>query len=87
MDCKLRANCTKAAQGRRIKRYPEAVKREFALHVMAYNLSRAGALLRALFFYFYAFLYALGATAYVFLDRIPRFLACVLNHNLAPDLM
>ncbi|WP_182915880.1 IS1182 family transposase [Massilia cavernae] len=106
--CRLRANCTKAAQGRRIKRYPEdeqrdalrlvmqhrqaryifsqrkaivepvfsslrgqqgldrfrrrglqAVKREFALHVMAYNLSRAVALLRALFFYFYAVPYAL----------------------------
>jgi len=101
--CHLRANCTKAAQGRRIKRYPEdeqrdalrlvmqhrqarrifsqrkaivepvfsrlrcqqglnrfrrsglkAVKREFALHVLAYNLSRAVALLRALFFLLYA---------------------------------
>jgi hypothetical protein len=95
-DCPLRAKCTKATQGRRIKRYPEdeqrdalrlvmqhpqarrifsqrkaivepvfgslrgqqglnrfrrrglaAVRREFALHVMAHNLSRAAALLRA----------------------------------------
>ncbi len=93
-DCHLRANCTKAAQGRHIKRYPEdeqrqalclvmthpqarrifsqrkamvepvfsslrcqqglnrfrrtglqAVTREFALHVLAHNLSRAVALL------------------------------------------
>ena len=114
-DCKLRANCTKAVQGRRIKRYPEdeqrdalrlvmqhrqarrifsqrkaivepvfsslrgqqgldrfrrrglqAVKREFALHVMAYNLSRAVALLRALFFYFCAAACAFREVAYVF---------------------
>jgi transposase len=114
-DCRLRANCTKAAQGRRIKRYPEdeqrdalrlvmqhsqarrifsqrkaivepvfsslrgqqgldrfrrrglqAVRREFALHVMAYNLSRAVALLRALFFYVYAVLYAIRAVAHAF---------------------
>ena len=114
-DCKWRANCTKAAQGRRIKRYPEdeqrealrfvmqhrqarrifsqrkaivepvfsslrgqqgldrfrrrglrAVKREFALHVMAHNLSRAVALLRALFLYLYAVLYAVRATRYAF---------------------
>lgn len=94
-DCPLRAKCTKAAQGRRIKRYPEdeqrealrvvmqhpqarrvfsqrkaivepvfgslrcqqglnrfrrrglaAVSREFALHVMAHDLSRAVALLK-----------------------------------------
>lgn len=101
--CHLRSNCTKAANGRRIKRYPEdeqrealrlvmqhrqarkifsqrkaivepvfsslrcqqglnrfrrnglqAVKREFALHVLAHNLSRAVALLRALFLLIYA---------------------------------
>lgn len=121
-DCKLRANCTKAAHGRRIKRYPEdeqrealrlvmqhrlarrifsqrkaivepvfsslraqqglnrfrrrglqAVKREFALHVMAYNLSRAVALLRVLFFYFYAVPYALRESRIRFFDRMPRF--------------
>ncbi len=92
--CSLRARCTKSAQGRRIKRYPQddarealrwvmqhpqarrifkqrqamvepvfsalrrqglnrfrrrglqAVRREFALHILAYNLSRAVALLR-----------------------------------------
>ena len=122
-DCQLRANCTKAAQGRRIKRYPEdeqrdalrfvmqhrqarrifsqrkaivepvfsslrgqqgldrfrrrglsAVKREFALHVMAYNLSRAVALPGALFFYLYAVLYAVKAARYAFFDRMPHFL-------------
>ncbi len=115
-DCALRAHCTKAAQGRRIKRYPEdeqrealrfvmqhrqarrifrerkaivepvfsslrgqqglnrfrrrglqAVKREFALHVIAYNLSRAVALLRALLFYFYAVLTGLGEVKCIFL--------------------
>ena len=108
-DCHLRANCTKAAQGRRIKRYPEdeqrealrlvmqhpqarrifsqrkaivepvfsslrsqqglnrfrrsglrAVKREFALHVLAHNQSRAVALLAALFALLYAVLRRLG---------------------------
>jgi transposase len=105
-DCHLRAKCTKAAQGRRIKRYPEdeqrealrlvmqhpqarrifsqrkaivepvfsslraqqglnrfrrrglaAVRREFALHVMAHNLSRAVALQRALFAFLWATLF------------------------------
>jgi hypothetical protein len=105
-DCKRRANCTRAVEGRRIKRYPEdeqrealrlvmqqpqarrifsqrkaivepvfsslrrqqgldrfrrrglqGVTREFALHVMAYNLSRAVALLRALFFCLYVAVY------------------------------
>lgn len=100
--CPIREKCTKAVQGRRIKRYPEdeqrealrsvmqhsqarrifsqrkaivepvfstlrcqhglnrfrrkglkAVAREFALHVLAYNLSRAVALLRVLFVLFY----------------------------------
>ena len=101
-DCHLRANCTKAAQGRRIKRYPEdeqrealrlvmqhpqarrifsqrkAIvepvfsslrsqqglnrfrKREFALHVLAHNQSRAVALLAALFALLYAVLRRLG---------------------------
>ena len=121
-DCKLRANCTKAAQGRRIKRYPEdaqrealrqvmqhrqarrifsqrkaivepvfsslrgqqglnrfrrrglqAVKREFALHAMALNLSRAVALLRALFFCCYVALCTLRAATCVFLVRMSRF--------------
>ena len=120
--CRLRANCTKAAQGRRIKRYPEdeqrealrlvmqhrqarrifsqrkaivepvfsslrsrqgldrfrrrglqAVRREFALHVMAYNLSRAVALLRQLFLYFYAAQYPLRGPAYNLFDRMPPF--------------
>ena len=122
-DCKLRTNCTKATQGRRIKRYPEdeqrealrlvmqhrqarrifsqrkvivepvfsslrgqqrldrfrrrglrAVKREFALHVMAHNLSRAVALLRVVFFYLYAVLYPVRTVRYAFFDRMPRFL-------------
>lgn len=113
--CTSRARCTKAVQGRRIKRYPEdeqrealrvvmqhhqarrifsqrkaivepvfsslrgqqglgrfrrrglrAVKREFALHVMAHNLSRAVALLRALFLYLYAVICAIGAAAHNF---------------------
>ena len=112
--CKLHANCTKAVQGLRIKRYPEdkqrealrlvmqhaqarrifsqhkeivelvfnslraqqgldrfrrrglqAATREFALHVMAYNLSRSVALLRVLFFYLYAALYAFREAAHV----------------------
>ncbi|MFC0696638.1 transposase [Paraburkholderia humisilvae] len=102
-DYDLRAKCTKAGQGRRIKRYPgdgqrealrqvmqhpqagrifsqrkaivapvfsslrgqqglnrfrrrglAAVRREFTLHVMAYNLSRAVALQRALFSFLWA---------------------------------
>jgi hypothetical protein len=121
-DCKLRANCTKAIQERRIKRYPEdeqrealrlvmrhrqarrifsqrkaivepvfsglreqqgldrfrrrglkAVKREFALHVMAYNLARAVALLRALFFLFYAALRSLRGAACAFPCSMLRF--------------
>jgi hypothetical protein len=117
-DCHLRANCTKAAQGRRIKRYPEdeqrealrlvmqhpqarrifsqrkaivepvfsslrsqqglnrfrrrglqAVKREFALHVLAHNLSRAVALSRALFTLLYAVLRGLHEVAHRFLNR------------------
>lgn len=116
--CHLRANCTKAAQGRRIKRYPEdeqrealrlvmqhpqarrifsqrkaivepvfsslrcqqglnrfrrrglqAVKREFALHVLAHNLSRAVALSRALFTLLYAVLRGLHKVAHCFLNR------------------
>jgi hypothetical protein len=121
-DCHLRANCTNAAQGRRIKRYPEdeqrealrlvmqhpqarrifsqrkaivepvfsslrsqqglnrfrrrglpAVKREFALHVLAHNLSRAVALSRALFNLLYAALRGLHEVAQCFPDRFPRF--------------
>jgi transposase len=120
-DCHLRANCTNAAQGRRIKRYPEdeqrealrlvmqhpqarrifsqrkaivepvfsslrsqqglnrfrrrglqAVKREFALHVLAHNLSRAVALSRALFTLLYAALRGLHEVAQCFPDRFPR---------------
>ncbi|WP_168787589.1 transposase [Paraburkholderia aromaticivorans] len=116
-DCHLRANCTKAAPGRRIKRYPEdeqrealrlvmqhpqarrifsqrkaivepvfaslrsqqgldrfrrrglqAVKREFALHVLAHNLSRAIALLAALFV-LYAVLRRLGQAVHDFPER------------------
>ncbi len=134
--CRLRANCTKAAQGRRIKRYPEdeqrealrlvmqhrqarrifsqrkaivepvfsslrgqqgldrfrrrglqAVRREFALHVMAYNLSRAVALLRALFLYFYAVLYAVRAARYTFSDRMSRFLGLRPQLQPRPGLM
>lgn len=130
-DCPLRANCTKAAQGRRIKRYPEdeqrealrfvmghrqarrifsqrkaivepvfsslrgqqgldrfrrrglsAVRREFALHVMAHNLSRAVALLRAMVFYFYAVLYAVRASQYAFSNACRASQACAHNHNL-----
>jgi transposase len=128
-DCHLRANCTKSAQGRRIKRYPEdeqrealrlvmqhrqarrifsqrkaivepvfsslrcqqglnrfrrsglqAVKREFALHVLAYNLSRAVALLRALFTLLYAVLRDLHEVAHCFLDRFLDLLARASNH-------
>jgi len=117
-DCHLRANCTKAAQGRRIKRYPEdeqrealrlvmqhpqarrifsqrkaivepvfsslrsqqglnrfrrrglqAVKREFALHVLAHNLSRAVALLAALFTCLYAVWRRLGDAVNNFPER------------------
>ena len=117
-DCHLRANCTKAAQGRRIKRYPEdeqrealrlvmqhpqarrifsqrkaivepvfsslrsqqglnrfrrrglqAVKREFALHVLAHNLSRAVALSRALLTLLYAVLRGLHEVAHRFPNR------------------
>jgi Transposase DDE domain len=40
MDCKLRANCTKAAQGRRIKRYPEDEQREALRLVMQHRHAR-----------------------------------------------
>jgi hypothetical protein len=123
-DCHLRANCTKAAQGRRIKRYPEdeqrealrlvmqhpqarrifsqrkaivepvfsslrsqqglnrfrrrglqAVKREFALHVLAHNLSRAVALSRALFTLLHVVLRGLHAVAHSFSDKLLDLLA------------
>ncbi|MEB0217404.1 MULTISPECIES: transposase [unclassified Undibacterium] len=51
----------------------KAVKRELALHVMAHNLSRAVALLRALFLCFYSALYALRVAAKVFSIRMPQF--------------
>lgn len=51
----------------------QAVKREFALHALAYNLSRAVALLWALFILFYAALRALRATAHHFLKCFFRF--------------
>jgi len=119
--CHLRENCTKAIQGRRIKRYPEdvqrdtlrlvmqqplvqgifsqrkamvepvfsslrcqqglnrfrrrglqAVKREFALHAIAHNLSRAVALLRALFTLSYAVLRGLNHVPQAFYERISR---------------
>lgn len=50
----------------------QAVIREFALHVMAYNLSRAVALLRALFFYFCVVLYALTEAVNAFSKRMSR---------------
>lgn len=136
-DCKLRANCTKAKQGRRIKRYPEdeqrdalrlvmqhpqarrifsqrkaivepvfgslrgqqdlnrfrrkglqAVTREFALHVMAYNLSRAVALLlRALFFFFYAVSRSFRAVEHHFVDPMPRFFGLCPQPQPRPDFM
>jgi hypothetical protein len=39
-DCRLRANCTKAAQGRRIKRYPEDEQREALRLVMQHPQAR-----------------------------------------------
>ena len=127
--CHLRANCTRAVQGRRIKRYPEderrdalrivmqhrqarhifsqrkaivepvfsslrcqqgfnrfrrsglqAVKREFALHVLAYNLSRAIALLGALFALLYSFLRRPSEVARCFLNTFFNLLACASNH-------
>ncbi|MDO9051525.1 MAG: transposase [Methylotenera sp.] len=50
----------------------QAVKREFALHVMAHNLSRAVALLRALFTLFYAVFSGLSEVAHAFYDRAFR---------------
>jgi hypothetical protein len=128
-DCHLRANCTNAAQGRRIKRYPEdeqrealrlvmqhpqarrifsqckaivepvfsslrsqqglnrfrrrglqAVKREFALHVLAHNLSRAVALLRALFTLLYAAYAASTRSRNVFRTDFLDLLARASNH-------
>ena len=135
-DCHLRANCTKAAQGRRIKRYPEdeqrealrhvmqhpqarrifsqrkaivepvfsslrsqqglnrfrrrglqAVKREFALHVLAHNLSRAVALLAALFAFLYAVWRRLGDAVNNFPERA-RQSAGLYHHSYPrPDFM
>jgi hypothetical protein len=48
-----------------------AVKREFALHVLAYNLSRAVALLRALFVFLYVILRSLGEGLRHFME-MPR---------------
>lgn len=133
-DCKRRANCTKAVEGRRIKRYledeqrealrlvmqqPQArrifsqrkaivepvfsslrrqqgldrfrrrglqgVTREFALHVMAYNLSRAVALLRALFFCLYIAVYVFRESVNVISAACRHFLVCAFNHSLARD--
>src|SRR5260370_28343264 len=47
----------------------QAVKREFALHVLAHNLSRAVALSRALFTLLYAVLRGLHEVAHRFLNR------------------
>lgn len=129
-DCHLRAGCTKAVQGRRIKRYPEddardalrvvmqhrqarrifsqrkaivepvfsslrcqqglnrfrrsglqAVKREFALHVLAHNLSRAVALLGALFPFLYAVLFTLSEASRRFCENFHP-LASVTQSNL-----
>ena len=121
--CHLREKCTKAVQGRCIKRYPEdiqrdalrlamqqpqmrgifsqrkamvepvfsslrcqqqglnrfrrrglqAVKREFALHVIAHNLSRAVALLRTLFALFYTVVSGLSDVMRIFNERACRF--------------
>ena len=120
-SCHLRAKCTQAAQGRRIKRYPEdaprealrlvmqhpqarrifsqrkaivepvfsslrcqqglnrfrrrglqAVRREFALHVLAHNLSRAVALLAALLAFLHAVLRRLRHAAHAFSQRARR---------------
>jgi hypothetical protein len=47
----------------------QAVKREFALHVLAYNLSRAVALLAALFAFLFAVLRRLDHAAQAFPQR------------------
>jgi hypothetical protein len=129
-DCPLRSNCTSAAQGRRIKRYPEdeprealrlvmqhkqarriftqrkamvepvfaslrcrqglnrfrrrglkAVTCEFALHVLAYNLSKAIALLRALFFRVAARLRDSVASQYCFWSPCLDFSGMRHNHS------
>lgn len=51
----------------------KAVKREFALHVMAYNLSRAVALVGALFVALFIVLNSLPAVVSSFRQRIPLF--------------
>jgi len=61
----------------------QAVKREFALHVMAHNLSRAVALLRAIFLHFYAVFSSLSVAAHVFVKACRNFLACTIIN---PDL-
>ena len=63
----------------------QAVTREFALHVMAYNLSRAVALLRALFFYLYAAIDVFREAVNVISAACRHFLTCAFNHNLARD--
>ena len=56
-----------------LNRFPrrglQAVKREFALHVLAHNLSRAVALSRALFTLLYAVLRRLRQAVYDFSER------------------
>ena len=135
-DGHLRANCTKAAQGRRIKRYPEdeqrealrlvmqhpqarrifsqrkaivepvfsslrsqqglnrfrrrglqAVKREFALHVLAHNLSRAVALLAALFAFLYAVWRRLGDAVNNFPERARQSVGLRHHSYPRPDFM
>jgi len=58
----------------------QAVKREFALHVLAHNLSRAVALSRASFTLLDAVLRGLQEVAHCFPDRFLDLLARASNH-------
>jgi hypothetical protein len=64
----------------------QAVKREFALHVLAHNLSRAVALSRALFTLLYADLRGLHEGAHRFLNRFLDLLVCAKAITSTPGL-
>lgn len=65
----------------------KAVKREFALHVMAYNLSRAVALVGALFVALFIVLNSLPAVVSSFRQRIPLFVGLFRQAHLCLPLM
>jgi hypothetical protein len=63
----------------------QGVTREFALHVMAYNLSRAVALRRARFFWLYVAVFVFRESVNVISAACRHFFICAFNRSLAQD--